>query len=71
VTVGLIHGHRAGPIDEAAKELMKKDADIPGRAPDQTLTEDNVKATPNPLEDDMYTKPNLNLLSTGRTTLNC
>jgi len=44
---------------------MRSAADIPGRV--QILTEDTDQATPDHLEDDMYTKPNLNLLSTGST----
>lgn len=47
--------------------IMRSAADTPGRAQDQILTEDIEQAIPDHLEDDIYTKPNLNLLSTGST----
>jgi hypothetical protein len=44
---------------------MISGADTPGHA--QILTEDTEQATPDHLGDDIYTQPNLNLISTGTT----
>ena len=67
---GHIQGRQADPDPDLTKSqikgLMKKREDITqGRAPDQTIISDEDKAIPDRLKkDDMYTKPNLNLLST-------
>ena len=67
---GHIQGRQADPDPDLTKsqikDLMKKREDITqGRAPDQTIISDEDKAIPDRLKkDDMYTKPNLNLLST-------